>query len=396
MRVTENMRFNSTVNNLFSTQFQYNEVMEKLSSQKKVNRASDNPIAATKIIEIRQQKAANAQYVKNMDRCDAWISMTESKLSNAYDMLVKVNEIALGQATGTANKTTRKLAAVEVQSVIDEMVLLANSKMGGRYLFSGSRDGIAPFSTTRMDATVDSATAASENTFTGTIDSSGSYTGAVNKAYALKITNSGTLDTATYQFSTDGGRTWNGTDLEMDTGIIDLGDGINLTFNDTGGTKAFGIGDIFSVNAYSAGYYVGNNESLSLNISRGTKVDFNITGADAFTAAGGVDIIQTLYDLKNALENDDAQGIGAQMQKLDDAVGQVVLYQSLCGTKAQHIEVGRSNLRELDESLTILLSSAQDADLADLATQLAMKELALKASYAMAAKIGSATLLNYL
>jgi flagellin-like hook-associated protein FlgL len=60
--------------NLFSAQVQYNDIMEKLASLKMVNRASDNPIAATKIIDIRKSQAEHEQYRNNMQMCDTWIS----------------------------------------------------------------------------------------------------------------------------------------------------------------------------------------------------------------------------------------------------------------------------------------------------------------------------------
>lgn len=398
MRVTENMRFNSTVNHLFNSQAQYNDAMEKIASQKRVNRASDDPIAATKIIELRQGQAANAQYVKNMDDTDAWLSATESKLSSAYDLIVKAREIAVAQSTATATETSRNLAAQEVQGLIDELGSLANAQEGSRYLFAGSRTGSAPFSTTPLAAAVQAAEAAGDNQFTGTVASTGTYTGTENRTYAVRITAAGDLNTATCQISTDGGRTWNGTDLAMNGGSVALGDGVSLAFDDAGGTKPFGVNDIFHVTATAAGYYRGNSEALSVAVNRGTEISYNITGADAFTAAGseGVDVFDTLNDLQKALAANDGKTVGDQLASLQKAQNQVTLNQSLCGTKGNRIEVARSNLTALDEKLASLLSSAQDADLTELATQLSMKELALQASYAMAAKIGETTIMNFI
>lgn len=407
MRITDNMRFNTTVNNLFNTQSQYNDLMEKMVSQKKVNRASDDPIAATKIIDIRQGIAANEQYRKNIEDSDAWISMTESKLSGAYDLLVKAKEIALGQATATANATSRKIASQDVQSLIDEMAGLANAKFGDRYLFSGSKNGAAPFSTTPGEARIEAAKKAGGNVFEGTALSSGTYSGTTNKTYAVKITGEGSLAAATAQISTDGGRTWNdttedGTDLSvagaMAGGNINLGDGVVLTFDDSSGAKTFGKNDIFVVDATAGGYYQGNNDRLSMTINRGMSFTYNITGAEAFTASGGagVDVFKTLNDLKKALDGNDVQGISGQLENLKNAQDQVIQNQSLCGTKASHIEMAKNSLDNLDEKLTSLLSEAQDADLADFATRLSMKEIALQASYALAAKISDITILKFL
>ena len=400
MRITDNMRFNATVNNLFNTQSQYNDLMEKTVSMKKVNRASDDPIAATKIIDIRQGIAANAQYRKNIEDGAAWISMTESELSGAYDLLVTAKGIAMGQATATANATSRKIASRDVQSLIDEMAVIANAKFGDRYLFSGSKNGAAPFSTTPGEARIEAVEQAGNNVFEGTALSSGTYSGTTNKTYAVKITQGGSLAEATAQISTDGGRTWNGNDLSMAGagGNINLGDDVVLTFGDFSDAKTFGKNDIFVVNATAGGYYQGNNDQLSMTINRGMSITYNITGAEAFTASGGggVDVFKTLNDLKNALDGNDVQEISSQLENLKNAQDQAILKQSLCGTKASHLEMAKNSLDNLDEKLTSLLSEAQDADFADLATRLAMKEIALQASYALAAKISDITILKFL
>jgi flagellar hook-associated protein 3 FlgL len=398
MRITDNIRFNTTVNNLFNAQSQYNDLMEKMVSQKKVNRASDSPVAATKIIDLRQGIAANEQYRKNITDSDAWISMTESKLSGAYDLLVKAREIALGMVTATANAAGRKIAAQEVQSLIDEMAGLANAKHGDRYLFSGSKNGTIPFLAAPGEPSIEAAEKAGNNAFEGTAVSSGTYLGTSNKTYVLKITREGSLAAATAQISSDGGRTWNGTDLDMDGGAIALGDGVVLTFDDAAGAETFGVNDIFIVNATAEGYYRGNDDPLSLTINRGMDMTYNITGAEAFTAAGqtGIDIFATLNDLKEALAGNDVQGISGQLENLKKAQDQITLNQSRCGTKASHIEMAKNNLDILNEKLISLLSETQDADLAEFATRLSIKEVALQASYAMAAKIGDTTILNFL
>jgi len=133
-------------------------------------------------------------------------------------------------------------------------------------------------------------------------------------------------------------------------------------------------------------------------ISRVTSVDYNIKGSEAFTAVGsnGVDIFKTLNDLYDALNNNNVQGISSQLDRLKSAQNQVTLNQSLSGSKANYLEVAKNNLEEVDIQLESLLSQTQDADLADLSTKLAMKEIALQASYAIASKIGKTTILDIL
>lgn len=394
MRITENMRFNAMVGNLFSNLALNNDLAEKIASQKKVNRASDDPLSATKIITIRQSKTAIEQYTKNIDSCKTWLSATESTLSGAFDLLKTVDEIAVG-AVG-ADASTQKIAADNIQAIIDSMLSLANTKWGDRYLFSGSREGAEPFAAApSLTTTIGAVKAAGGNTFSGDVESSGIYTGNINKTFAMKITTAGAFGVAKYRISTDGGRTWEAETL-TGAGIIDLGDGVSLTFNDYGGTKALGENDIFYVNANVPGYYQGNDENLSATINRDTVFPYSISGAEAFTEAGGVDVFKTLNTLKEALINNDDDEISAQRLNIERARDQILLCRSLCGMKANHLDVAKNNLTHFDETLNSLLSEAQDADVTELAAKMLISETALKASYAMAAKIGESSILNYL
>ena len=362
--------------------------------QKKINRASDDPLSATKIVTLRQGRVAIEQYTKNIESSKTWLSATESTLSGASDLLDTVDTIAVG-AMG-ADASTRQITADHIQAIIDSMRSLANTKWGNRYLFSGSREGVEPFAAVpSLVTTIDPVQEAAGNTFAGDVVSSGIYTGTINNTYAMKITTPGAFGVATYRLSTDGGRTW-GAETLTGAGVINLGDGVSLTFNDYGGTRPFGEGDVFYVNADAPGYYKGDGENLSATINRDTPFQYSISGAEAFTAVGGVDVFETLEALRVAVINGDDAQISAQRSNIAIAKEQVLFNESLCGMKANHLDVAKKNLAHFDETLNTLLSKAQDADITELAAKLLMSETALKASYAMAAKIGESSILNYL
>ncbi|MBN1614949.1 MAG: flagellar hook-associated protein FlgL [Deltaproteobacteria bacterium] len=390
LRVSENMKFNSAIGNLYNIQNDYNDLLEKMATQKRINRISDDPSGMSKILGCRQIKASIDQYCNNIDSGTAWLTITESKLASAGDLLSKARELAISQASGTASASTRSIAAMNVQSIIDEMKALANSKLGDRYLFSGSRNDVAPFSAAASEARIE-AKAAEGNSFSGTLTAVGTYSGAVNKTYAVKIVNDG----ADYQVSADGGRTWGSAGVVADLQAgIPLGDGITLTL----GAGTFAENDVFYVNGYAAGYYNGNGEDLSIQIGKGNATEYNVTGAEAFTdnGAGKVDIFKTLNDLMTALESNEADQVLSQVNNLKEAQDQISLCVSKCGIQSGRLETAKSDLQDLQEEITKRISNTEDVDITEIATQFAMKEMALQASYAMASKIGTNTILDFL
>ena len=398
VRVTENMKYNSIIGNIFTVQNGCNSIMEKMSSQKSINRTSDNPVGMTRIFDFRKTKSFIEQYNRNIDSADAWLSSSESKLSAAGDLISKAREIAVREASSTATETSRKLSAENIQSLIDEMLSLANSTLNGRYLFSGSATDTPPFSASELPARIEAAGGAEGNEFQGTVESQGHFTGTSNKTFAVRIDEGGPLAEAEYSISLDGGKSWCAGKDDLSAGTVELGDGVQMAFDDDGGAKPLSNGDLFYVKSYAAGYYCGNNEKLSVDVQRDSPVTYNLTGQEVFTGVGsdGVDIFKCLADLKKAMQNNDQQSIQAQIGNLEKAQNQITLNVSKCGTRQNRLEIAESNLADLELKVTELMSNIEDADLTQLVTQFTMKEVSLKACYAIASEIGNTSVLDFL
>ncbi|MFZ3114966.1 MAG: flagellar hook-associated protein FlgL [Syntrophales bacterium] len=397
MRITENMKFNTSLASMANVQSQYNSVMEKMASLKRVNRISDDPLGMIQLLDYRQGQASIEQYQKNIDNSSAWLSMTETKLTSAGDLLSKARELAVGQGTATATAETRRIAADNVKQLKEEMLSLANSTYGSRYLFAGSRMAVAPFSATSQSASIDAPVAAASNSFDGTVTASGAYTADTNKTYMVEIVTGGTLATATYQISADDGKTWGSESNPADlaTGTITLGNGIALTF--AGGVSDLAVGDLFRIDAHAPGYYQGNGADLTTDIGRGAIISYNISGTAAFGGGNGrIDVFKVLDDLKAALTTNDQAGILAQLDNLKAVNDQVSLAASKVGATMNRMDIAKGNLQDLSMQLTDLTSKTEGADVASLATKMAMQQLALQASYATASKIGSNTILDFI
>jgi flagellar hook-associated protein 3 FlgL len=396
IRITDNAQFNSVVNNLFSVRKEYQDVMEKLSSQKNINKISDDSLGVTRVLGYKQTNQAIGQYQRNVENTSSWLSATEGKLNNANDLLTEARGLAVSQATATASADTRKITAQKVQTIMDEMLSLANSKLGDRYLFAGSRSDVAPFASEEGLATIDDPVAGGANSYIGDVAQSGTYTGETNKSYVLKITTGGDQTTAKYKISSDGGKTWG---VESAAGAIDvpnftIGDGIEMTFPD--GTYA--ADDVFYVNAFAAGYYQGNDDALGVSINKDSSANYNITGEEAFAngANGGSDVFKALKSFKDALDNNDTNGISAAIGNMKTAQDQINLCTAKCGSRANRMEMAKNNLSELELNMTSLISATEDADIAELATTFSMKEVALQAAYEVASRITSNSIINFL
>lgn len=265
-RVTDNIKFNMITNSMFNIQSEYGKLMEKLSTQKAINRPSDDPIGTSDILDSRTAINAIQQYQTNITDADISLSVTETALSSMKKLLADAVSIAISESGASGSVDTMDTSAATVSALIDEALSLMNTKNGDSYLFGGSRTDVAPFSSTPVSS-IGNATAAQVNNFDGTVTTGGSYTGIVNKTYALRIIDGGTssdLSDAQYQVSVDGGTIWGATQTDL-SGPINFGDGlgVTMTFNAVAGAHTLTANDSFTVNATAA--RIGNATQNVLN-----------------------------------------------------------------------------------------------------------------------------------
>ncbi|HET56910.1 MAG TPA: flagellar hook-associated protein 3, partial [Deltaproteobacteria bacterium] len=273
MRVTEMMRFNTMRTHLDSVQTRYAEILEKMASQRTINKISDDPSGVAMIMNYKKSQSSLSGYQQAIENAEAWITMTESQLTAADDILVKAREIALSQGTGTATEETRLYAAEQVSQLIDHLQSIANSQYADRYLFSGTKTGTKPFSAVPSDEPwLGDPAQAADNEFEGEIAVSGTYSGDENRTYAVRIVSDDGSGNYTWAVSDDGGRSWGPESAPEVLGAgstitIDAGEGIDLEFSSV--AEEPGEGDVFYVDAFAAGYYQGNADELSVEITKG-------------------------------------------------------------------------------------------------------------------------------
>lgn len=144
MRVTNKLTVDSIISNLLRNKERLHSAQNIVSSQKKVNKPSDDPIGMAHILGYRKTVSAIDQYGKNIIRGKTHIELTESTLSTIHELLQEVRRLAVDQATG--NLDNRQTIAAELKNIYDQILQLTNTQLGNSYIFSGHRTDMAPFS----------------------------------------------------------------------------------------------------------------------------------------------------------------------------------------------------------------------------------------------------------
>ena len=112
-------------------------VQRQLSTNRRIERASDDPTGAALAMQHRKNIAFEAQMRRNLENGTAFLNVTESALNGATDLLQRARELTVQGATGTLGPNEKKNIAIEMDQIIQQLAQVANTNFGGAYIFSG-------------------------------------------------------------------------------------------------------------------------------------------------------------------------------------------------------------------------------------------------------------------
>ncbi len=146
MRVATRTIYYNLQKKLLSLEEKQQKINEQIASGKIVNKPSDNPLATINVLHLRTAWSQVQQYQRNMETTKTWLNLTESALQQTEELIGRAKEIATQMASDTQNASTRVLAAKEVEQLLEQAISLANTDLGGKYIFAGYKVNTVPFS----------------------------------------------------------------------------------------------------------------------------------------------------------------------------------------------------------------------------------------------------------
>lgn len=101
IRITQSMMYSDMVGQMQKNLAAYMESNEQGSTQKKINRPSDDPAGAYRVLTTRDDLNATAQYQTNVDTARGWLELADSVLSTRVSTLFQDLESLAQQASNT-------------------------------------------------------------------------------------------------------------------------------------------------------------------------------------------------------------------------------------------------------------------------------------------------------
>ncbi|MEW6659321.1 MAG: flagellar hook-associated protein FlgL [Thermodesulfobacteriota bacterium] len=389
MRVSMSTIFGNIQSQLqrLASELQYTNA--QISSGRKYQRISDNPVDVGALIGLNTESSQVTQYKSNLDTATSWLSATETALTNINTLVSSTAALAEQMATGTYTAAQRAAAAQQVQQYLDEFMQMGNARYQGHYILSGYKIDTEPFTTDPF--TVQESEANASAAF-----GAGGYTGSGSATYIVEIVDGGVTNSATYRVSTDGGQTWSNNYTTSDSSPQDIGNGVEVTFN-TGASWA--AGDRFTISVYQPIRYRGDENTLELGIGRNSRMAVSQVGSEVIggkNPPGANDLFQIMAELKSNLEANDAAGVGARLEELKDYQAQLTATLAGLGAALNRVEVKQNAYDTLNDQLTTNIANKGDTDLVAAATTLANQQLAYQAALQSSTTVMGLSLLDYL
>ncbi|MDT7041861.1 flagellin [Candidatus Nitronereus thalassa] len=198
MRITQQQQINLILGQYQNQQGAFARVSEALSSGKKVNRPSDEPIAYEQILKFRNVLNNIEKRSLAVHEGASRLNLSENSIGTAGSIVQRAKEIALQQRNDTSSSAERQAVAKEVHQLLLSLRDAANTKINERYLFSGFETQTETYAlSTSVSATGRTPTISANDDNTGTtsstvaIQTAASLTG---NEYKISFSDSTTFD----------------------------------------------------------------------------------------------------------------------------------------------------------------------------------------------------------
>ena len=143
MKIATRTLYENIINNLNSASMDLSKANEMVSTGKKINTASDDPLGFVSVLGIRSSMANIDQVGRNITTGKLWVNVSETSLNGAYEFLYQAKALLVNVNNADIEPDQ---AADTIDKYINQILSLANSRVNGSYIFAGTKTDTKPFS----------------------------------------------------------------------------------------------------------------------------------------------------------------------------------------------------------------------------------------------------------
>jgi flagellar hook-associated protein 3 FlgL len=154
MRISTNTIYQSGISKISAIQSDQSKLQQQISTGKRIASPSDDPVAAARALEVSHAQSINTKFADTRKTAELKLNTLESNLTSITDLLVSAQSTLVAAGNATYSNTERVNIATELNSSLQALIGLANSKdASGNYLYSGFQTSTVPFVANSTGAT---------------------------------------------------------------------------------------------------------------------------------------------------------------------------------------------------------------------------------------------------
>jgi flagellar hook-associated protein 3 FlgL len=369
-------------------------LQEQAATGARINRPSDDPSTAYLVLGLNSQERSLSNYMDNLANLLGAFEISSTIIGNMVSSMAEAKTSLTQIINGIYGEDGRERIAEGVDSILEQMVLLANTKHNNQYLFGGSDTGSVPYLVERSGGQIVGVT------YQGSLDglSVEVAPGVQSTAFTVGDSIFCSHDRADPLFLGDTG-------AQAGTGTSSVSGDVWLTVIHDGSNYQLSIDDGASYVTVPAG----GDSNQAVTDSRTGKVLYvdstgiSSTGTELVRVPGTYNVFDTLISIRDLLRNEKGFStgelqrlLGDSLNSLDEVSNVLVQAEVSVGSKIGFLSDLQDSIRNVKYNAEDEGARLQQADIAQVAIDLSRREVLYQMSLSVAAKLMSMSLLDFL
>ena len=138
MRVTNQIQQINALRNIFQITEELFLANQRVATGKRINKPSDDPLGMQDTLTLRSSIAQIQQFGRNIDNNRLFLNTADASLDSVGLAITRALELAQGALGATSGAQTRANVALEIQSILDQVIQEANTQVKGQFIFGGT------------------------------------------------------------------------------------------------------------------------------------------------------------------------------------------------------------------------------------------------------------------
>lgn len=393
-----NSVYNNTVWALSNHSTRLMQLQEQASTGSKVNRPSDAPASANRLLNINSELRSMDTQLSSIGEITSRLEMSSSVIQNMTGQMgtirARITSILSGVQGGSTADASKSAVAEEFNDILEQYVSLANSAKAGQYLFGGASSSSPPYATT-LDANGDIIR----------VDYVGSYDDREVNVASGVVMPSCLVGEEIFKFdSRESPQFLGATGAVVGTGTSTVRGSVWLEVSASGGGWDLSIdGGASTVHVPPVNANTMVTDSVTGRVLYVDSTAITNSGLEAVTVDGTYDIFNSLIATRDLLRGDSTVTddtykdlLTQASTHIDDVDQGLTRAFTSIGGRLESLSNLKDSVEDVQVSIEGERSRLQDADIAQISVEIAERTTLYEMSMSVAARMFSLSILDYL